>query len=98
MLAMARDAGVTRIDLMGAVFYFDYNQNAKATQPHPQSQPADPAASPSPSSSSTLRELLSQPPRARGPALDVAPGAARPVRQPMQSETQAQRQKRTAAG
>ena len=98
MLAMARDAGATRVDLMGAVFYFDYNQNTKATQPQPQSQPAEQATAPPPSSSSTLRELLSKPPRVRDPALGVAPGTARPVRQPMESEPQAQTQKRTAAG
>jgi hypothetical protein len=40
MLAMARDAGATRVDLMD----FDYNQNTKATQPQPQSQPAEQAS------------------------------------------------------
>jgi hypothetical protein len=98
LLAMARDAGATRVDLMGAVFYFDFNQNAKATQPQSQSQPAEQAAAPPPSSSSTLRDLLSKPPRSRGPALGVDPGTARPVRQPKATETQAHTQTRSARG
>ena len=72
LLAMARDAGATRVDLMGAVFYFDYNSGTTHSQP---TQTQTPAAPLPPSSSTTLEELLSKPPRVRGPALGVPPAA-----------------------
>ena len=79
LIDLAKAKGADCVEILGAIFRF-----GSSCGPHPQSQPSTqqqptPAAGRWPPSSATLDELLSRPPRPRGPALGLPRGSARPV-------------------
>ena len=67
MVNLAKAKGGARVEVFGAVFFFNRNDKSSETQP----QPHTPEPTP-PSAASTLDELLSRPLRARGSVLGRA--------------------------